>query len=52
MDIIPVIYSRILTEDNTFANDIWIMYAYSKLPILFGMENITTEEVMDKINMF
>ena len=28
------------------------MDAYSKIPQLYGMENITTEEVMDKIDMF
>ena len=25
---------------------------YSNIPKLYGMENITTEEVMDKIDMF
>ena len=28
------------------------MDAYSKIPKLYGTENITTEEVIDKINMF
>ena len=25
---------------------------YYKLPIIYGMENITTEEVVDKLDMF
>ena len=29
-----------------------IIDAYSKIPKLYGMENITTEEVMDKLDMF
>ena len=29
-----------------------IVDAYSKLPKLYGMENITTEEVLDKLDMF
>ena len=28
------------------------MDAYSKIPKLYGMGNITTEEVMDKLDMF
>ena len=28
------------------------MDAYFKIPKLYGMENITTEEVMDKLDMF
>ena len=28
------------------------MYAYPKIPKLYGMENITTEEFMEKIDMF
>ena len=28
------------------------MDAYSKIPELYGMENITTKEVMDKLDMF
>ena len=29
-----------------------IVDAYSKTPKLYGMDNITTEEVMDKLDMF
>ena len=28
------------------------MDAYSQTPKIYGMENVTTEEVMDKIDMF
>ena len=49
MDIIPAISSISLTKDTTFSNYLLIVYAYSKIPKLYGMENITTEEVMDKL---
>ena len=52
MDIIPTIFSIILTEENTFSNYLLIVDAYSKIPKLYGMKNITTEEVMDKLDMF
>ena len=51
MDIIPTIFSIILTEDNTFSNYLLIVDAYSKIPKLYEMKNITTEEVMDKLDM-
>ena len=51
MDIIPVISSKILTKDTNFYNYLLIVGAYSKLPKLYGMENITTEEIMDNIDM-
>ena len=35
-----------------FSNYLLIAYAYSKIPKLYGMENITTAEVMDKLGMF
>ena len=52
MDIIPSIASKILTSDTTFSYCILIFDAYSKIPKLNGMEKITTEEVMDKLDMF
>ena len=52
MDIIPATYSKGLTKDTIFSNHFLIMDAYSKIPKLYGMENITTEEVMDKLDMF
>ena len=35
-----------------FSNYLLIVDAYSKIPKLYGMENITTAEVMDKLDMF
>ena len=52
MDIIPSTAPKILTSDKTFSNYLLIVDAYSKIPKLYGMENITTEEVMDKLDMF
>ena len=52
MDIIPAISSKISTKDTTFINYLLIVDAYSKIPKLYGMENINTEEVMDKLDMF
>ena len=51
-DIIPVIYYKSLTKENTFANYLLIVVAYSKIPKMYGMENITTEEVMYNLDMF
>ena len=51
-DIIPSTASKSLTSDTTFSNYILIVDAYSKIPKLYGMEKITTEEVMDKLDMF
>ena len=52
MEIIPSISSRCLTKGTNFANYLLIVDAYSKIPKLCGMGNITTEEVMDKLDMF
>ena len=52
MEIIPTTYSKRLTKYTTFANYLLILDAYSKIPKLHVMENITTEEVMDKLDMF
>ena len=52
MDIIPSTAPRSLTNDTTFSNYLLIVDAYSKIPKLYGMENITTAEVMDKLDMF
>ena len=41
-----------MTSDTTFSDYILIVDAYSKIPTLYGMEKITTEEVMDKLDMF
>ena len=52
MDIIPSTAPISLTSDTTFYNYLLIFDAYSKTPKLYGMNNITTEEVMDKWDMF
>ena len=52
VDIIPSTAPKSLTSDTTFSNHILIVDAYSKIPKLYGMEKITTQEVMDKLDMF
>ena len=52
MGIVPAISNKSLTKENTFSNYLLIVDAYSKLPKMYGMENITTEEAMDKLDTF
>ena len=52
MDIIPSTSPKRLTSDIHFSNYLLIVDAYSKIPKLYGMEKISTEEVMDKLDMF
>ena len=52
MDIIPSTAPKSVTADTTFSNYFVIVDAYSKIPKLYGMEKITTEEVMEKLDMF
>ena len=52
MDIIPDISSKILTNDTSFVNYLLIVDNYSNISKLCGIENITTEEDMDKLDMF
>ena len=52
MDVIPATSPKSLTNDTNFNNYLLIVDAYSKLPKLYGLENITTEEVLDKLDMF
>ena len=52
MDIIPSTAPKSLINDTNFKNYLLIVDAYSKIPKLYGMENITTAEVMDKLDMF
>ena len=52
MEIIPSTAPKSLTNDTNFSNYLLIVDAYSKIPKLYGMENITTAEVMDKLDMF
>ena len=44
--------TKSLTNDTNFKNYVLIVDAYSKIPKLYGMENITTAEVLDKLDMF
>ena len=43
MDIITSTAPKSLTSDTTFFNYLLIVDAYSKIPKLYGMENITAE---------
>ena len=52
MDIVPSIAPESLTSYTTFPNYLLIVDAYSKVIKLFDMDKITTEEVMDKLDMF
>ena len=42
MDNIPATAPKSLTNDNNFQNCLLIVGAYSNIPKLYGMENITT----------
>ena len=52
MDIIPSTAPKIFITDTTFYNYLLIVDAYSKIPKLYGMEKITTEKVINKLDMF
>ena len=52
MDIILSRAPKRLTSDTNFSNYILFVDAYSKIPKFYGMKKITTEEVMDKLDMF
>ena len=52
MDIIPSTAPKSLTSDTTLSNYLLIVDAYSKISKLYGMENITTADVMDRLDMF
>ena len=52
MGIITAISSKSLTKYTTFSNYLLIVDAYSKIPKIYGTENITTEEVMYKLDTF
>ena len=52
MDIILSTSPKLLTSDTIFSNYLLIVDAYYKIPKLYGMEKISTEEVMDKLDMF
>ena len=52
IDIIPSTATKRFTNNSTFSNYLLIVDAYSKIPKHYGIEKTTTEEVMDKLNMF
>ena len=52
MDIVPSTAPKRFISDTTFSNYVLIVDAYSKIPKLYGMEKLTTEEVMEKLDMF
>ena len=52
METIRTTYSNSLTKDTTFDTHLLIVDAYSNIPKRFGMEYITTEEVMEKLDIF
>ena len=52
MDIILSTTPKRLTSDTTFYNYLLIVDPYSKILKLYGIEKITTEEVMDNLDMF
>ena len=51
MDIIAETSPKRLTSETSFSKYLLIVNAYSKIPKLYGMEIITTEEVMDKLDI-
>ena len=52
MDVIPATAPKSITQDTNFNNYLLIVDAFSKIPKIYGLENITTEEVLDKQDMF
>ena len=52
MDIIPSTAPKSLTSNTKFSKYLLIFDVYSKIPKLYVTENITTAEVMDKLDMF
>ena len=52
IDIFPSTAPKSLTSDTTFSNYLLIVDAYFKIPKLYVMEKITTEKVMEKLDMF
>ena len=52
MGIIPSKYSKSQTRHTNFDNYLLIVDAYYNIPKLYVTENITTEEVMEKQDIF
>ena len=51
MNIIPATFPKRLKSETNSSNSILIVDAYSKIPKLYDMEIITTEEVIYKLDM-
>ena len=52
MDIVPALSPKCLRSETTFSYYILIIDASSKITKLYGMERVTTEEIMDRLDMF
>ena len=52
MDIVPSTAPKSLTSHTTVSNYLLTVDAYPKIPKLYAMEKIVTEEVIDKLDMF
>ena len=52
MDEIPSTSTNVFRSDTTFSNYILIFDAYSKIPKLYGIDKISAEKFMDKLDMF
>ena len=52
MDIIPATSPKRLTSETDFCDYLLVVDAYSKISKLYGMDRITTEENMGKLDMF
>ena len=52
METIPATSPKRFISKTTFFTYILIVDAYSKIPKLYVMERITSEEVMDKLDIF
>ena len=52
IDIIPATAPIVLTSDTTLSNYLLTVDAYSIILKLYGTEKITTEEVMDELDIF
>ena len=48
----PLSFPKCLTSETTFSNDLLIVDSNSKISKLYGMEIITTGEVLDKLDIF
>ena len=52
MDIIPSTAPKSLRSDTKVSNYLLIVDAYSEILKLYGMEKFSTEEVIDKLDIF